>query len=102
MKKTVDPRCTQQTSKKTVVFLLYSFASLIVAMGAGYTIYSLYTNVYLLVMNNAVPGAVFGIIITFLGIRYLWAVYKLSLKLDSPEAVFSWMNYRLSSKKGMR
>lgn len=102
MKKTADPRCTQQTSKKMVIFLLYLFASLIAAMGVGYTVYSLYYGVDLQVMNNAVPSAVFGIIITFLGIRYLWAVYKLSLKLDSPEAVFSWMNYRHSSKEGMR
>ena len=57
---------TQQASKKTVLFLLYCFAGAITAMGIGYTIYSFMNHVDLLVKNNAVPGTIFGIIITFL------------------------------------
>jgi len=90
---------TQQASKKTVLFLLYCFAGAITAMGIGYTIYSFMNHVDLLVKNNAVPGTIFGIIITFLGIRYIFAVYKLSLRLRRPDATFSWKNYRICSKK---
>lgn len=99
MKQKIASSNTQQTSKKTVVFLLYCFAGAITIMGFSYTIYSLWNSVTLSVVNSAVPGAVFGIIIAFLGIRYLFAVYKLSLQLNRPDAVFSWMNYRLGSKK---
>jgi|LAHS01.1.fsa_nt_gb hypothetical protein len=99
MNKSEHSSSTDHPSKKAVTLTLYAFALAIAAMGASYTIYSLLNNVSLLVLNNEVPGALFGIIITFLGIRYVFAVYKLSLKLKDPQAVFSWKNYHLSTKK---
>lgn len=98
--KTAHEQLNDITREKRVVLrILYSLALAIVLMGTGYTVYCLCQHVSLLVLNASMPGAVFGIVIAFLGIRYLFAVQKLSVSLRDPKNTFSWQNYRFRTKE---
>lgn len=99
MKKTLSPISSDHVSKIIVSCLLYLFAFLITLSGLIYTFICIHEQVSLYVFNHQIPGYLFGIIISFLGIRYLYAVYKLTLQLQDPQAVFSWRNYAFRSKK---
>ncbi len=68
---------------------LFAFSILITAMGTGFAVYSTVKNVSLNVLTSQVPGAVFGAIIAFLGVRYLLAVRKLKAEVFKTKAEFS-------------
>ncbi len=78
---------------------LVAFSLLITAMGAAFAVYSVVKDVSLTVLTSQVPGAVFGAIIAFLGIRYLLAVRKLRAEVFMTTAEFSFSNFRKAPRK---
>ncbi len=85
-----------ETNKLVSVVLLSAMAIAIILMGGSFAAYSFVNNVSLKVLSSNVHGSVFGVIITFLGVRYLLAVNKLKAELYSDSAKFSWRNFRKS------
>jgi hypothetical protein len=47
-------------------------------------------------MNNQIHGAVFGIVIIFLGARYFLSVQKLKGEVYKSISRFSWGNFRVA------
>ena len=87
----------QADTEKTVALgVLYIFAVLIAVLGAGFAVYSITTGLTLRVLTSDVPGAVFGGVIAFLGIRYFLAVRKLSVRVRD-SGPFSWSNFHKTS-----
>lgn len=84
--------------KIAVVFALYAMAFLISASGLYFGIYSLLNDISFKVINTNVHGAVFGLVVAYLGIRYFMSVQKLSKNVYDQTAVFSWHNFKLSKK----
>ncbi len=87
------------SGKRSAVVLLYVLAGGITLSGAALAVYSLFYHVTFPVMNTNVSGAVFGIIIVFLGVRYLLALSKLKREVYKPTSRFAWSNYRKSKLK---
>ena len=83
-----------QTGKRIAIWALYVASVLIAAMGIAFCCYSLLTNVQIAVMQATIPGAVFGAVIAFLGVRYFLAVGKLRKQVYKTSTRFSWSNFR--------
>ena len=81
------------TSKRVVIGLLFATSILIALMGLAFSVYSILGNVQFQVLQTTVPGAVFGAIIAFLGVRYFLAVGKLRKSVYRVGSQFSWKNF---------
>ncbi|BCN31258.1 hypothetical protein [Anaeromicropila herbilytica] len=66
-----------KNGKAVAIFLLYISALMIMFSGAFYSFYSVINHITLKVISSEISGAVFGILVLYLGIRYYIAVLKL-------------------------
>ena len=89
-----ETRAGVDTGKKVAISLLFVTSASIALMGIAFCVYSTLNQVELTVMQNTIPGAVFGVIIAFLGVRYFMAVLKLRNSVYSAGAKFSWSNFK--------
>ncbi len=85
-----------ETNKVVSIVFLSALAAAIILMGISFTVYSIAYGVSLKVLSSNLHGSVFGVIITFLGVRYLLAVNKLKSELYKNPSEFSWSNFRKS------
>lgn len=88
---------TQQSGtargKLIILALLYALSFAIIMIGAGFAVYSALHGVKFAVMSANIPGAVFGMVILFLGIRYFFSLSKLKDEVFKSTG-FSWENFR--------
>ena len=81
--------------KKTIAIVaLFAVSIIIIAMGASFSVISLINNVSFKVLNSSVHGAVFGVVIAFLGVRYFLSVRKLKQEVYKKTSKFSWNNFK--------
>ena len=81
------------------VAVLFAISIIIMLSGATFSIYSYVNNVNLKVLSSSVPGLVFGLVITFLGVRYFLAVKKLKIEVYKKSSKFSWGNFKKQRSK---
>lgn len=81
------------------VAVLFAISIIIMLSGATFSIYSYVNNVNLKVLSSSVPGLVFGLVITFLGVRYFLAVKKLKIEVFKKSSKFSWGNFKKQRSK---
>ncbi len=90
----------QIDSSKTVpITTLFVTAALITIVGAVFSVISVVNDISFVVMNNQVPGVVFGLVIVFLGVRYLFSVQKLKAEVYKSTSQFAWSNFKSKAKK---
>ena len=84
------------TDKRKVIIVnfLYATTMIIIFLGIFFSIFSLVNNINFKVLNSSVPGAVFGILVLYLGIRYYLSVTKLKEELLKTSSKFSWSNFK--------
>jgi len=80
-------------SKKIFANLLTFYTVLILISGLIFTVYCFLTGIEFLVLGTLIPGFVFGLIITGLGLRYIRSVRKLKQALLQSTENFSWSKY---------
>lgn len=85
-------------SKLAAFWSLTIFAVAITLSGAVFSVYSILNNVSFKVMSSSVPGFVFGVVVVFLGVRYILSMRKLSKELFKATSVFSWSNFKRQPK----
>lgn len=83
-----------RTGKRVAIWLLYTASALIGLMGVAFSAYSLIYDVQIAIMQSSIPGAVFGAVIAFLGVRYFLAVGKLRKEVYRPTSRFSWSHFK--------
>ena len=86
------------TEKLLPIITLYVVSIIIILIGTTFSIFSLVNNVTLPVLSSQIPGAVFGAIMIFLGLRYLLSVNKLRREVFKSTTVFSWRNFKREKK----
>lgn len=84
--------------KVLVIVALYTVSALIFLFGAFLSIMSIEENFSIPVLSSQIPGAVFGVVISFLGIRYMLSVGKLKAEVYKSESKFSWSNFKKGKK----
>jgi ABC-type uncharacterized transport system fused permease/ATPase subunit len=83
-------------NKKVLFGILYSVAALIAISGVLFSIYGFLANATFKIMGSNFPGAIFGLVAAFLGVRYTLSLNKLKKKIDASNASFSWSNFKRS------
>ncbi len=85
---------TTDRSKTVPVTTLFVTAVLIFILGAAFSVYSIISQVSLKVLDYQVPGAVWGMVMMFLGIRYYVAVRRLKAEVYKSTTQFSWDHFK--------
>ncbi len=80
--------------KRILIAILYVTAIAIILLGASFCVYSAINNVQMPVLTSSVPGVVFGLVILFLGVRYVISIQKLKAEVYQTTSNFSWSNFR--------
>jgi hypothetical protein len=80
--------------KKISVYTLYTVSVLICISGVLFGIYSWVNNISFKIINTNVSGIIFGLAVSYLGVRYFLSVSKLKEELYKDASVFSWSNFR--------
>ena len=83
-----------EKKKVVAISILFAVSAAIALLGLSFAIYSALNQVEFQVMNTSIPGAVFGLVIAFLGVRYFLAVQKLKAEVYKSTARFSFSNFK--------
>ena len=86
-------------NKKRSIMILLVINILIVLTGVAFSIYSYIYHVNYLILNTTVAGYVLGLVVIFLGVRYLRSLRKLWKNISGSDVVFSWNNFRKVNTK---
>ena len=81
-------------SKVIISNILFLASLLIMFLGIFFSIFSLVNHISFKVLNSSVPGAIFGILVLYLGIKYYLSVTKLKEDLYKSDSKFSWSNFK--------
>ena len=85
---------TNERKKAVAVGVLFAISAVITLLGLSFCVYSAVNQVEFMVLQNKVPGAIFGLVVTFLGVRYFLAVLKLKTEMYKTTSRFSWSNFK--------
>ncbi len=85
---------TVERKKVVAVGFLYVVSSAITLLGLSFSVYSVINHVEFQVAQSMIPGAVFGVVIAFLGVRYFLAVGKLKAAVYRSTSRFSLSNFK--------
>lgn len=80
--------------KKISIMSLMAVNSLILVSGLFFIIYSMYFNIKIKVLNVHVPGAIFGVLVIYFGVRYLMQLLNLRKEVYKSGNKFSWSNFK--------
>lgn len=81
-------------SKVIISNILFLGSLVIMFLGIFFSIFSLVNHISIKVLNSSVPGAIFGILVLYLGIKYYLSVTKLKEDLYKSDSKFSWSNFK--------
>ncbi|MEI8199762.1 MAG: hypothetical protein WCG21_06860 [Eubacteriales bacterium] len=83
-----------ESTKIASIIILFITSIGIILLGAAFSVYSIVNNVSFSVMSSQIHGMVFGIVIVFLGVRYLLSVQRLKAEVYKGTSRFSWSNFK--------
>jgi len=89
--KTIDK---PSKAKKTSIMVLTATAIAIISSGAFFAIFSYLNDISFKVLNTNVSGIIFGVVVIYLGVRYLISISKLKKTLFESNSTFSWSNFK--------
>ncbi|MGB4659609.1 MAG: hypothetical protein WBI07_10535 [Mobilitalea sp.] len=84
--------------KKVIVYLLYLVTLIILYLGVFFCVYSALKDISFNVLNNQVPGYVFGLLIAYMGLRNFITVSKFKDGFLRSTDKFSWKNFKKEKK----
>lgn len=84
------------------MYSLYFFASIIIILGSFFTTYSILHQISLPILNTSVPGAILGILVVYLGLKYIFMLYKFESTFYEKNVTFSWRNFQRQGKKAKK
>lgn len=89
-------------TKTAPIAFLFITALLIIISGTAFSVYSVVNNISFTVMNAQIHGAIWGLVIIFLGARYLLSVRRLKAEVYKSTSVFSWSNFKKEKTRKTR
>ncbi|MDD3142148.1 MAG: hypothetical protein PHX08_24730 [Lachnospiraceae bacterium] len=98
MKKQVEVSVNNR-QKDIIINFLFAITIIIMLLGFGFSVYSVVNNVSFQIINSSIHGAVFGMMVIYLGFRYFLSVKKLRGELYKASSKFSWANFKKEKKK---
>lgn len=81
-------------SKLISINILFISTLIIIFLGIFFSIFSLVNNIRFQILNSSMSGAVLGLLVLYLGIKYYLSVTKLKAELFKTSVRFSWSNFK--------
>jgi hypothetical protein len=94
MMKAQENRQAVDRRKALAIGALFAASAAITLLGFAFCAVSAIHHVDFQVLGSEVPGAVFGVVIAFLGVRYFLSVRRLKAEVYKSEVHFSWSNFK--------
>lgn len=94
MKSQINVATSNNKQKVVMIYMLFVMTVIIMLLGISFSIFSLINNVSFKVINSSVHGAIFGILVTYLGAKYFISVTKLKTEIFNSTSNFSWENFK--------
>jgi len=86
--------------KKTIIVsFLYMGTMIIMFLGIFFGAFSVLNDISIPILNTTVPGIVFGMLVTYLGVRYYLMVSSFKTEFYKSNDKFSWSNFKKEKKK---
>lgn len=85
---------TVERKKIAAITALTVISIAIIVLGTAICVSSLVHNIAFSVLNTNIHGAVFGLVIVFLGVRYFMSVQTLKKEVYKTASKFSWSNFK--------
>jgi hypothetical protein len=85
--------------KALTLTILFGSALFIIFLGMFFCAFSFFNNISFKVLNSKIPGVIFGILVTYLGIRYYLSVGRLKEEVYKSTLEFSWKHFTKEKKK---
>ena len=94
----------QPVEKKKVILisLLFGISAIIVLSGLFFIVFSLVNHISFTVINSKIPGAVFGLLVSYFGIRNFFSVKKLKTEVYKSSSRFSWSNFKKNAPRQLQ
>lgn len=90
---------TNDKRKVVIIYSLYVATIIIMFLGLFFGAYSVLNNISIPVLRSKIPGVVFGLLVTYLGMRYYLSVTKFKTDFYQSTSEFSWSNFKREKKK---
>ncbi|WP_160690467.1 hypothetical protein [Clostridium sp. C2-6-12] len=91
---------TEITKSKLIsINILFITTLIIIFLGIFFSIFSLVNNIHFQVLNSSMSGAILGLLVLYLGIKYYLSVTKLKGELFKTSVKFSWNNFKRENFK---
>lgn len=81
---------------------LFAFTVLIMLSGVFFIIFSLVNHISFTVLNSNIHGAIFGLLVSYFGIRNFLSVKKLKTEVYKDSSRFSWSNFKKNTKRQLK
>lgn len=95
-------RTAADRHKVVTIGALYALSVVIMFSGIFFTILSVMEEISFMVLNVRMPGLVFGLLVTYLGLKNFLSVDKLKEEVYKGSSTFSWKNFRKVRKTPSR
>ncbi len=90
---------TNDRRKTIIVYCLYLGTLIIVFLGFFFSAYSVLNDINFQVLSASVPGIVFGMMVAYLGLRYLFMVSDFKTEFYKSNEKFSWSNFKKAKRR---
>ncbi len=91
-----------ERKKVVAILILFVVSAAITLLGLSFSVYSAVNRVEFAMLQTKVPGTVFGLVVTFLGVRYFLAVRKLKTEVYKSTSRFSLSNFKKNRRTHVR
>ncbi|MEI6578360.1 MAG: hypothetical protein WCN92_02720 [Eubacteriales bacterium] len=91
-----------EKGKKVLIMSLFAFTILIMLSGVFFIVFSLVNHISLPVLNSNIHGAIFGLLVAYLGVRNFLSVKKLKKEVYKESSRFSWSNFKKDSPRQLQ
>jgi hypothetical protein len=81
-------------SKLISIYILFVSTLIIIFLGIFFSFFSVINNIHFQVLNSSISGAVLGLLVLYLGIKYYLSVTKLKSELFKTSTKFSWSHFK--------
>lgn len=88
-------------NKVIIMNLLMAATLVIMFLGLFFIVFSVLNEISFKVIKADIHGAIMGMLVFYLGLRYYLMVVKLKPEIYKNSAKFSWSNFKRDKKKKM-
>lgn len=93
---------TVEKKKVILITVLFGISVIIILSGSFFIVFSLINHISFTVMNSKIHGAIFGLLVSYFGVRNFLSVKKLKAEVYKSSSRFSWSNFKKNNPRQLQ